>query len=656
MAKPTRKHTNPARKLAAIMFTDIVGYTALMGSDEDRAFEILQKNREIHTKFIKKFNGSLIKEMGDGMLAQFDSAADTVRCAIEIQKHASKKLEAKVRIGIHLGDITVENNDVFGDGVNIASRLQSIAEPGGIFISDPVYSAIRSKRDIKCQYLGEVNLKNVNYPFKTYFIKSDDLPVPSPSRIDELTGKKKTKSVLVLPFDNYTGSEDLAYFVSGMHASLIGSIGKVSGMRVISKTTANAYKDKVKSIPEIASELGVDAVIEASVLGLGEKINLQVKLVDAYPEEKQLWMEDYVKDKSQILSLYNEVTKEISNEINVRLTPEENRLLSKSREVDRGVYDTYLKSYQFWDDLSQESLRKGLEYLNIAVERDPDFAPLYAGLAKCWIGLAQIGIESPAVAEPKIYEYLNKALELDPDLPDAYAISAGISVWTEWDWGKGEKEFLKALEINPSDALSRVFYGHLLMILQKSDEALFQAKVAVELDPYNPLILALAAVVYCDFGDMLNANLHLEKALSIDPQHYFAINLIEPIAVLAGDYDKAFKAGIFMMKHNYLSSDEDAVEDIKKIYDKEGFFAAYEAITRKMEMMAEHEYINPTELALRFHWLDNHEKTMEWLEKGYELRDQNMPYITGGSFAFDALYDNPRFIDIVKKMNLPLNE
>jgi class 3 adenylate cyclase/TolB-like protein len=644
----------PNRRLAAIMFSDIVGYTALMGSDEDKAFEILRKNRTIHTGCIEKFNGTLIKEMGDGMLAQFNSAVDSVRCAIQIQKQANLDLDAKVRIGIHLGDITVENNDVFGDGVNIASRLQSIAEPGGIFISDPVYSAIRSKRDIQCQYLGEVTLKNVNYPFKTYFIKSEDLPVPPQSRIDKLTGKKKIKSVVVLPFDNYTGREDLAYFVSGMHASLIGSIGKVSGMRVISKTTANAYRDTVKSIPEIASELRVDAVIEASVLGLGEKINLQVKLVDAYPEEKQLWMEDYVEDKNQILDLYNEVTKEISHEINVRLSPEEQRLLSKSREVDREVYDAYLKSYQFWDDLSQESLRKGLKYLKLAVEKDPEFAPLYTGLAKCWIGLAQIGIESPAVAGPKIYEYLNKAQELDPDLTDSYFISAGISVWTEWDWEKGEKEFLKALEINPSDALSRVFYGHLLMIMQKAEEALFQAKVAVELDPYNPLVMALAAVVYCDCGDMQTALNHLEKALSIDPQHFFTINLVEPIAFLAGDYDKAFEAGIFMMQHNYLSSNEDAIEDIKKIYDKKGFIAAYEAITRQMEMMAEDQYINPTELALRFYWLKNYEKTMKWIEKGYEMRDQNMPYIMAGPYAFHALYDNPRFIAIVEKMNLPL--
>ena len=153
---------------------------------------------------------------------------------------------------------------------------------------------------------------------------------------------------------------------------------------------------------------------------------------------------------------------------------------------------------------------------------------------------------------------------------------------------------------------------------------------------------------------MQNANLHLEKALSIDPQHYFTINLVEPIAVLAGDYSKAFEAVLFMMRHLYLSSGEDAIEDIKRIYNKEGFFPAYEAITRQLEMVAEDKYINPTELALRFYWLNNYEKAMEWLEKGYEQRDQNMPYITGGAFAFGSLFDDPRFIAILEKMNLPM--
>jgi len=260
--------------------------------------------------------------MGDGILAQFGSATDSVQCAIDIQRKARKELDAQIRIGMNLGDVTFENQDIFGDGVNIASRLQSIADPGGIYISESIHNAIRSQKNIVSQYLGEITLKNVNYPFKTYYIKEKGLPVPSKNRINELIGTKKTESVVVLPFDNYTGSNELEYFVAGMHSSLIGEIGKISSMRVISKTTSSAYKNSEKSIPEIASELGVNFVIEVSVLSLEEKISLQVKLIDTYPEEKQVWMQNYYEEKSIVLNLYNTVTKNIADRIDVVLTPE----------------------------------------------------------------------------------------------------------------------------------------------------------------------------------------------------------------------------------------------------------------------------------------------------------------------------------------------
>ena len=166
------------------MFTDIVGYTSLMGSDEDKAFQVLRQNRDIQQSLISKYNGEWLKEMGDGILAQFSSATDSVQCAIEIQRKARQEMDVPIRIGVHLGDVTFEKNDVFGDGVNIASRLQSICDPGGIYISESVQNAIRSQRKIQSQYLGRVKLKNVNYPFKTYFIKEKGLPVPSKNRIN----------------------------------------------------------------------------------------------------------------------------------------------------------------------------------------------------------------------------------------------------------------------------------------------------------------------------------------------------------------------------------------------------------------------------------------------------------------------------------------
>jgi adenylate cyclase len=640
------------RKLAAIMFTDIVSYTALMGSDEDQAFEILRKNREIHLRCIEQFRGALIKEMGDGMLAKFESAADSVGCAIEIQKETLKELEAKVRIGIHLGDTTLENHDVFGDGVNIASRLQSIADPGGIYISDPVYSAIRSKRDIKCQYLGEVTLKNVNYPFKTYFIKSENLPVPSKSRIDELTGKKKTKSVVVLPFDNYTGSEDLAYFVSGMHASLIGSIGKVGGMRVISKTTANAFKHTKKSIPEIASELGVHAVVEASVLSLEEKISLQVKLIDASAEEKQLWMEDYVKDKSQILNLYNTITKEITKKINIKLTAEEEKLLAKSRIVDREAYDAYLKSYQFWEDFNAESLIKAKEYLNEGIEKDPDWAPLYVGMANVWIAQAQQSFEEPAIAYPAIYECLDKALGLDPDLPDCHYLIAITSYLNSWEWSKAEKEFLKSLAGNPNDPFSRIWYGHLLCVLQRPAEGLTQAQLAYELDQLNPFVELLYLWTQSHAGNCVEAQISAENFLVKYPDNFIANQLLNLAAFNSGDYEKVIRSEKNQLNVHFEGKlDEDAYQDIERTFTEQGFSEAYNKVLSLWEELANNKFMLPCDLAVAYIKANQIDKAMNLIEEGYEIRDPTMPYM---GVMFNSLFEYPRFIEIWKKMNLPL--
>ena len=636
------------RRLAAIMFTDIVGYTALMGSDEDLAFVVLKKNREIHTRLIEQFSGTLIKEMGDGMLAQFESAIDSVRCAIEIQKQASKELEAKVRIGIHLGDITIENNDVFGDGVNIASRLQSIAEPGGIFISDPVYSAIRSKREIQFQYLGEVTLKNVNYPSKIYFIKSEDFPVPSKSRIDELTGKKNTKSVVVLPFDNYTGSEDLAYFVSGMHASLIGAMGRVSAMRVISKTTANAFKNTEKSIPEIATDLDVDAVVEASVLSLAEKICLQVKLINAYPEEKQLWSQDFIEEKSEVLNMYNTITKEITEQINVILTPKDKRTLNESRTVDRQMYDEYLKGLYYTADLGSESLIKARDYLNSAIDKDPDWAPLYAALATIWLSIAASGVEPPEIAVPIVFKNLNRALQLDPDLVEAHYV-AGFMAWTaEWNWEKAEKEFLKALAIDPSHSFSRIHYAHMLYTLQRSDEGLAQAKRAYHLDPLNPLIQSTYAVALLCEGNCASAISIVEDLLASDPDNNLANNVMEPAAFQCGDLERAFKA------HKIITPlEKEEMKRIEKIYDEQGFYAAFEEIMIQLEMRAAKSYLVPADMAMRYYMINQDDKVMDWIEKGTEVHDVSTLYVGTGFCNFARLHNHPRFMALLEKMNLP---
>jgi serine/threonine-protein kinase len=454
------------------------------------------------------------------------------------------------------------------------------------------------------------------------------------------------QSLVVLPFENFTGDDQLENVVSGMHALMVGDMGRISGVRVLGKTTSNAYKDVDISAIEIASKLNVDAVMEASVMCLGDSVCMQFRLVRTTGEEEQLWIADYKEDKSQIFNLYNQITKQIADEIMLELNPEEKRLLTKSRTVDREAYDAFVSSYQYWDDLSPASLHKAVEYLNLAVEKDPGFAPTYAGLAQVWVGLAQLGYEAPEVALPKIYENLNKALELDPDFTDSHFISGTIAVWTEWNWEKGEKEFLKALELNPNDVMSRIYYAHLLMILKRYDEAQFHSQMAVELDPMNPLILALSAVVDDRFPMALEKS---KKAIEIDPENLFALSVFVDVTFLNGDYENSIET--FTLIRPEINTETRQI--ILDVFEVKGYTAAIDTMLTYLEEYASANHISYLMMLDYYIRVGNIEKAIECYKKGYEMHDPAMPYYTLPFNGFDQIKNDPSIISIIEKMNLP---
>ena len=670
-------------RLSAIMFSDIVGYTTLMGKDEDQAFDLLRTNRQLHQRLIEKYQGNFLKEMGDGILAEFSSAIDAVECAIEIQKEARENLIRQLRIGIHLGDVTYENNDIFGDGVNIASRLETICDPGGIYISGSVQKAIRARRRVKTISLGDQRLKNVDYPLPTYAIKDESLPLPNLDRLKILSGKwydhkvfrflsfllitlvtaiviwqvssrpnpvsdSSIASLVILPFDNYTGNEDLDYFVDGMHASLIGDMGKVSALRVISKTTSTTVKEERKSIPEIASQLNIDAVVEASIACLGDSVCVQVKLVTAYPEEKQLWVQDYYVDRAEILNFYTQVTKEISEEINLVLTPEEEKFLAESRIVNPEAYDYYIKGQFYLDQINKESLEAAAQYFHKAIEEDPNWEAPHAALSNVLGYQMQMGFVSPSIGYDEKILHLEKALELNPNSHYAHYVSAVHYTWAEWDFEKGEAEFKKAIELNPNHTLSNMFYAHLLSIQRKTDEALKFGKKALSLDPLRPFNLGLYGVVEIEAQNCEAGLEYFEKALSIEPGHFFSHGNLGWVYRCLGDYDKWFE----MWKH-YAWWDESTIAEVEKVYQSEG----YEAAIRKIIEVNEKVYHDGGRISLmgqatRYRNVGEYDKAMDYYELTYESKDPNLPYISCAPI-FQQMKDNPRYIALLEKMGLP---
>jgi tetratricopeptide (TPR) repeat protein len=299
--------------------------------------------------------------------------------------------------------------------------------------------------------------------------------------------------------------------------------------------------------------------------------------------------------------------------------------------------------------ISLESLPIAVEYFKRAIEIDPDWAPPYAGLAQVGASEKQMGFVSPSVPGQMMYENLNKALELDPNSANTHFTKGIVAVWTEWDWVTGEKEFKKALEINPSYALCRIMYAHLLCILQRFDEALYQANMAIELDPMRPFILGLSAYVMTEVGDFQSTLKHCEKAHSIDPENHFANYALEGSYYLNGDFQKSIE---MLTQQPFIEENIGSV--MKKAFEEQGYSAAIEIFISVKEEMAKEGFMPPYYIAMDYRRIENYDKVLDWLEKGYEIHSPMMPYIGSIDIRSEQLNNNPRYIELLEKMNLPL--
>ncbi|MCH8305493.1 MAG: hypothetical protein IIB94_10240 [Candidatus Marinimicrobia bacterium] len=685
---------SPKRKLAAIMFTDMVGYTALMQKDESKARELIQRHRELMKPHVEKHGGEILQFVGDGTFCTFDSAIEAVNAALEIQYVFKLEDEMSLRIGIHVGDVVVEGDEVYGDGVNVASRIEPLAEPGGICVTDKVYDNLKNQQGMKITSLGEKELKNVEESLKIYSIEASIVEdsgktaetTPPESSVDESKGESKTdkkkiiymavaalaiiflsawllpifgpgerqleasgeiRSIAVLPLDNLSNDSDQEYFSDGMTEALIANIAKIRSLKVISRTSVMRYKGTDKSLPEIAKELNVDAILEGSVLHAEGEVRITVQLIRASTDE-HLWAESYTDKLENIMILQSKIARAVAEEIKLTLTPEEELLLSSNKEIVPEAHEAYLKGKHFWNKRTISDIEKALKYYNTATDEDPTYALAYIGAAESYSLLHEYGNYPSKETYPKAVAAAKKALEFDPTLGEAHISIAYAYHEYYWDWEKAEEEFKKGLELSPNYATGHQWYAEFLLRMRRFEEGMKEIKIARELDPLSMIIQFVEGWGYFVSGNNEKAIEANENIIQFYPDHISSYFLLANYHRYAGNEEKAFD--FYLKALNLFDASPENIEEYKTTYEDAGWRGVDSLILEEdLKYKA-----RPTDIAGDYIWLKDYEKAIDWLEKGFEERDYWMTFLnTDPLYQEPELLKNKRFQAILKKMNFP---
>jgi len=460
-------------------------------------------------------------------------------------------------------------------------------------------------------------------------------------------------AIAVLPLENLMNDPDQDYFVDGMHEALISELGKISALRVISRTSAMHYKDTDKLLPEIARELNVDAVVEGSVLRVGDRVKITAQLVGTQPE-RHLWTDNYTRDLVDVLELHSEVARAIANEIKVTLTPEEEARLASTRQVDPKAHEAYLLGRHYYGTGLEPDLKRAIGYFERAIEIDSTYALAYAGLADAYVILGGYHILPPEDTWPKARAAAEKALAIDEGLAEAHTSLAMVKSWFEWDWPGAEREFKRALEINPnsSDALS--WYADFLSAMERYDEALSQIERALELDPYSFNVKTFKAWILSHAGHKNEAIQLAKNEIDSDPDQVNPLWYWRLANFYAGQGRYEGALAPLRTQINLMEGDvSDELGYLGYLYGRLGRKAeALKQLEALDELAAKGRYVSPVTRSLVYIGLDDKDKAFACLDKGYQTHDGWMSWLKVSS-SYDTLRDDPRFADLLRRMNFP---
>jgi TolB-like protein len=459
-------------------------------------------------------------------------------------------------------------------------------------------------------------------------------------------------SIAVLPLENLSGDPSQEYFSNGITDALINELAKLSALRVISRQSVMQYKESHKPLSEIAKELNVDAVVEASVLKVGDKIQIRARLIQA-PNEQNLWAQSYEREMSDILALQSEIAQTIAQEVKVNLTPSEKTRLSINRSVNPVAYEAYLKGQFHLYKLTSIDLETALQYFELALENDPDSALAYSGIAKVWLGRMAMGLVPTSEAGPRAKAAAMKALEMDSNQAEVHFALARVA-WLDWDWAAAWAAYRQAIALNPNSASARVLYSNFLYVMGNPEEAMHQIELALDLDPFNPLFQAIYAMglMYARrYDEVIEL---LRNTLKTAPNDPVALSTLRS----AYHQKQMFEEALEIWQTSYTAKgDLEAVEALALGNSESGYSGALSHVAEMLIMRSRNtsEYVTPWQIGTLYTRAGKIDEALEWLEKACDEKDSNMPYINVDPI-FDILRDEPRFQDLLRRLNFPDKE
>jgi adenylate cyclase len=617
------------------MFTDMVGYTALGQKNESLSLALVEEQRKLIRPILTRHNGREIKTIGDAFLVEFPNAVDAVRCAYDIQRsirefNLSLEPDKRIhlRIGVHVGEVVESEGDISGDAVNVASRIEPLAEDGSVCVTRQVFDHVHSKVDIPLSSMGPKSLKNVTEPIEVFRMVmpwEEKKEGPSP-RLDH-------RRIAVLPFANMSPDPNDRYFADGMTEEIISTVSKISELQVISRTSVMRYKDAPIQVSQIGQELSVGSVLEGSVRKAGNKVRITAQLIRV-EGDRHVWSQSYDRDLTDVFAIQADIAEQVAGSLKIQLLSREKESIRKEATSSTDAYTLYLKGRYHWGERTDENTRKALKYFEEATRIDHEYAMAYSGMADAYSILSDYGWMAPKDALPLALSNATRALSIDDSLAEAHGSMGLVLSNYNWNLADAEREFRRAIELKPNYAPALHWYAVNLFYMRRYSECFDTETRALSLDPHSRLYNMVWTNCLLFFEDRYGEALERYDELIKANSDMSALRYWRSICyVISGMTDEAIEeANEYVRMEGKSWTTAYSNLHLAWVYASAGRKQDAEKLVEAAVVESQTKPVSATSIG----WIKillGHNDGYSWLERAFDERDPALLYFNGFPWA-----------------------